>query len=243
MLLSQKIGSSGDVLFRWRSYVILLFLPLLVLALSRGEPVEQVAGTTVEAVYAAFCLLLVAGGLLLRAFTVGFVPARTSGRNTKGQAAQVLNTTRNPLYLANCAVYLGVVLFAQSLMLALAFALFLVIYYERIIMAEEAFLVERFGEDYLRWAAEVPVFLPRLRGWRKPALPFSLRSVLRREYPGWLAAAFALFAVETGGDLFGRTGEPPVEPGWALGLLLIATLCLALRVLKKRTRLLDSPGR
>lgn len=249
MLLHEKIGSSGGLLFRWRSYVILIFLPLLAIALSQGEAVERIAGDAAEEFYEIFCLALVLGGLALRAFTVGFVPARTSGRNTRGQAAQVLNTTgiysltRNPLYLGNCMVYLGVVMFAQNLLVALSFALFLVIYYERIIMAEEAFLVGRFGEAYREWAARVPAFFPLRFGWERPALPFSLRSVLRREYPGWISATLALFVIETAGDYFGDPGESPLESDWPVILAVVAAGCALLRLLKKRTRILDVAGR
>jgi hypothetical protein len=49
--------------------------------------------------------------------------------------------------------------------------------------------------------------VPQLSGWRRPALPFSLRTVLRREYPGWFAAVTALAFIEIGADAFGD------EPG------------------------------
>ena len=182
-------------------------------------------------------------GLALRAFTVGSVPSRTSGRNTHGQVAASLNVTgmysltRNPLYLANCMIYVGVLLYSQDLLLTLAFTLFLVVYYERIILAEEAFLLERFGDAYRRWAAEVPVFLPRLHGWRRPALPFSLRSVLRREYPTWLAAAPGPRRHRHRRRLFRRWIRQRLGPDHGSG----SRLYLIVHVLNRRTRLLRVP--
>ena len=230
MLISESMRSAGERLFRRRSFVLLLFVPLLAWAVGRGEPVERGLGAFWGETFELACAGFVLSGLLLRVATVGFVPRRTSGRNTSGQVAETLNTSgvyslcRNPLYLANCLIYVGIVLSAQNLLLALAFALFLALYYERIILAEEAFLLDRFGAPYQAWAADVPAFLPRLHGWKRPALPFSLRSVLRREPPSWLAAAAGFAAVDAAADFF--DGEPLVELSWAipLGLALAAVL-------------------
>ncbi len=249
MLLSERMRDSGAHLFRWRSYVLMIFLPLIALAIWRGEPIERRLGEGWGNAYAAACCLLVLAGLALRAFTVGFVPRKTSGRNTEGQVASALNTTgiysltRNPLYLANCTAYLGIMLYTQDLLLSFAFALFLVIYYERIILAEEDFLAERFGSEYRAWAAEVPVFLPRFHGWRPPALPFSLRSVLRREYPSWFSAVLMLAAIDIGADRFTPEDEPLSREPWLVAVAAAAVLYLVLHAVNRRSRLLRAPGR
>lgn len=245
MLLAERMRTSGGNLFRWRSFVLLIFVPLLGLAAYAGEPVEGALGAFWGEVYEAGCIVLVLAGLALRAFTVGSVPSKTSGRNTHGQVAASLNVTgmysltRNPLYLANGLAYLGVFLYGQNLLLTLAFALFLVVYYERIILAEEAFLTERFGETYRRWAAEVPVFLPRLHGWSRPALAFSFRSVVRREHPTWLAAILALAAIDTAADFF--AGEYDLD--WTAAVALGLAGYLVVLTLNRRTRLLRPLGR
>ena len=245
MLLGEGMRASGGRLFRWRSFVLVIFLPLIALATMRGEPIERALGAFWGEAYEAACIALVLAGLGLRAMTVGFVPAKTSGRNTAGQVAASLNTTgwysltRNPLYLANCLIYLGVALYAQDLLLALALAFFLALYYERIILAEEAFLLERFGDDYRTWAAEVPVFFPRFHGWRRPALPFSLRSVLRREHATWLAAVLVLAAVDMAADYVTQGYTYDWNTTLALGL----AGYLILRWLSRRTQWLRVPGR
>jgi protein-S-isoprenylcysteine O-methyltransferase Ste14 len=240
--------AEGGTLFRWRSMALLVFLPLVALAVRQAEPVERQLGEFWGETFEIACIGLVVAGLALRAFTVGFVPARTSGRNTRGQVASVLNTsgvyslTRNPLYLANCLTYVGIMLYTQDLMLALAFALFLMIYYERIILAEEAFLVGLFGDEYRTWAADVPAFLPRLTGWRRPALPFSLRSVLRREYPGWLAAALALAAIDLAADYFGAEAESLIDDDWLSTSAVAGAMFLIVHTLR-RAGVLEVPGR
>ncbi len=249
MLLDHRMRGAGGALFRWRSYVLLSFLPLIALAVTKAEPVEQMIGGFWGEAFELGCILLVLGGLVVRAATAGFVPARTSGRNTRDQVADRLNTeglyalTRNPLYLGNCMIYLGVVLFTQDLMLSLAFALFLLVYYERIILAEEAFLLDRFGEIYRTWSDDVPAFFPRLSGWRKPSLPFSLRTVIRREYPGWFAAILALGLIAIGQDLFVGDRAWHLDRGWLIAIGLSAAAYGIVHFLKLRTRVLRVPGR
>jgi protein-S-isoprenylcysteine O-methyltransferase Ste14 len=249
MLLSQTMTTTGEVLFRRRSWMLLLFLPLLAVSFPREEIIEKIAGDTIEDAYEVGCLVLVFGGLVLRALTVGFVPARTSGRNVRGQVAGVLNTTglyslcRNPLYLANCITYLGVVLLTQNLLLAVTFALVLALYYERIILAEEAFLLAQFGDEYSDWTTRVPAFWPRLGGWRRPELPFSMRSVLRRENPSWFGAIIAAMVVTVAGDMLSGEEQGFLEAGQLAQLSVATAVFFTLRLLKSRTRLLNAPGR
>lgn len=249
MLLGEGLSNTGSRLFRWRSYVLLAFVPLLALAVLKGEQFETAMGEPLGDMFEAGCILFALAGLMLRAATVGFVPPRTSGRNRRAQVAQVLNTTgmysltRNPLYLANCMTYLGIVLYGQSLMLGLAFVLFLALYYERIIMAEEAFLSAKFGVEYTDWTARVPVFLPRFSGWRAPSMPFCWRLVLRRECPGWLATTAMLFAIEVSFDYFDAEAEPLFKPEWIVALTLVTALSLGTLFLKRKTRILNAIGR
>lgn len=200
MLLGDKMRIDGDRLFRHRGWILLLFLPALLLGMPQHEPIESRFGETGGEIHEILCLVLVVGGLALRALTVGFVPSRTSGRNVRAQVAAALNTTgayslcRNPLYVANSMIYIGVALMTENIAAAVAFGLLLALYYERIVLAEEAFLLRRFGAAYADWADRVPAFRPRLSGWQAPALAFSSRVVLRREYPSWAAAIIVVTA-------------------------------------------------
>jgi hypothetical protein len=49
---------------------------------------------------------------------------------------------------------------------------FYALYYERIMLAEEAFLRDRFGEAFEKWAAQTPAFIPRFHGWKPSSVPF-----------------------------------------------------------------------
>jgi hypothetical protein len=185
--------------------------------------------------------------------TVGFVPAGTSGRNTQEQRATELNTTgiygtvRHPLYLANYLMFLGFVLALKVWWFALIAVLVYILYYERIMLAEERFLASRFGDRYAAWARRTPAILPHLAGWTRPAYPFSLRSVLRREYNGFylIVAYFTLLDLLT--DLLLEHERFAdwlrAESAW-LGFFAAGTVAfVVLRHLKKHTGLLRVAGR
>jgi protein-S-isoprenylcysteine O-methyltransferase Ste14 len=246
MLIRDHMAQTGATLFRWRSFVLLAFAPAIVWAVMQGEQVEAVVGPFWGETFEVFAFLMVALGQLGRILTVGFVPVGTSGRNTGAQRATRLNTTgvysvvRNPLYLFNCMMYLGVVLYAQSLVLALVLALVLLPYYERIIAAEEAFLTERFGADYTSWAARTPAFIPRLSGFIAPDMPFSWRTVVRREHASVFAAIVVLYAI-TLGNHWGNAAESLF---WLHIVMAVAVVAeVACVFLKKRTTVLDVAGR
>ena len=98
--------------------------------------------------------------------TVGYVPRGTSGRNTRKQVAEVLNTTgmysvvRHPLYVGNFIMWLGISLFFHLWWFTLLIALIFWVYYEKIMYAEEAFLEEKFGEQFLALGRKNPAFYP-----------------------------------------------------------------------------------
>lgn len=60
--------------------------------------------------------------------------------------------------------------------------------------AEEQFLRKKFGEAYLSWANTVPAFIPKFSGYKKPVLSFSIRNVIKREYPS-LFGILVIFSV------------------------------------------------
>lgn len=174
-LLRDKLVSQGGALFAKRGYLPLLLSPIAALALLESLQFSGAYGVVVENIWDLLCVLLSFSGLLLRALTVGYVPAGTSGRNTHEQRATVLNTTgvysivRNPLYLANFVIFLGFVVFLKVWWFPLIVIPVFALYYERIILAEEAFLEQKFGNEFVEWAAKTPAVFPRFRLWRRPA--------------------------------------------------------------------------
>ena len=248
MMLRDSLARQGHTLFRWRSFLPLVLLPLLLVALYHTGTIERAFGEAFEDWWDGFCLLIGLLGLALRGITVGFVPGGTSGRNTREQRAEVLNTTglyslvRHPLYLANFVMFVGMTLMVQVWWFTVIAVLAYWLYYERIAAAEEAFLEKKFGRAYRDWAERVPAFLPRLRGWKRPALGFSWRTVLRREHNGFFLIVTVYTAIELVADSIAEQ-RWHLEPGWLVFFLAGSAAFLMINQIKKRTRLLHAPGR
>lgn len=248
MLVKNHLVDQGTFLFRWRSYVLLAFTPFMVLAASQGEPIEAALGAFWGEAFEIVMISLIVGGLSLRVLTVGFVTAGTSGRNVQGQVASRLNTTgaystmRNPLYFANSMMYVGILMSAQSLALGALLLFALVIYYERIIAAEENFLAGKFGDEYLDWASQTPVFFPTFRNWQRPALGFCWRTALRREYPTVSGAMVLLFIIEAAQHTLGAEDAPLGLEEYSL-LAVALVFAIAIDQIKKRTTWLKVKGR
>lgn len=246
MALREELHRSGNWLFRWRSYVPLLLIVPTFAAL-RHFKLPFHSGALQEA-WEIVCLSVSLVGLGVRILTVGYVPHGTSGRNTRRQMAAVLNTTgmysivRHPLYLGNFLIWLGISMFSHCWWLVAIFALAFCVYYERIIFAEEEFLRDKFKDGFLNWANRTPALIPRFSQWQRPSLPFSLRTVLKREYPGFLALVAVFFFMDLYEDSLVR-GKLTVEPFCEVLAILALGLFLTLRTIKRRTTLLDVEDR
>ncbi len=246
MPLQDELEKQGKWLFRWRSYLPLLALPLVLAALKDADYLERVFGETTEELWHIVCFALSFLGLVVRGMTVGHAPKETSGRNTKKQKAKTLNTTgmysimRHPLYFGNFLIMLGIAMFLGVWWLPAFAILIFWLYYERIMIAEEQFLKSKFGDHYLEWANRTPLFLPDFKKWQKPELPFSFKTVLAREYTGLFVLTTSFALLDNLEDiLIDNAIDLPWVFIFAVGFILYALL----RFLKKRTRFLYIEGR
>ena len=198
-MLKEQFERSGSWLFRYRSY-----MPLVVIALALPAAASTHAlDARLDHLWELVCLSVSFFGLGIRAHAIGYAHKGTSGRNVTRQKAEVLNTTglysvvRNPLYLGNYIIWLGLSMSLRLWWFSLIVSLIFWVYYERIIFAEEAFLRAKFGDQFLEWTRKTPAFIPRLKNWKPPVQPFSLRTVLKREQSGLLAitTTFTFFEV------------------------------------------------
>jgi protein-S-isoprenylcysteine O-methyltransferase Ste14 len=241
MTLHERMLAVGKWLFRWRSYLPLSFILILVPGIMEFSYPE--GSHAHDLVWEMVCLSISFFGLFIRCYTIGYVPKGTSGRNTKRQVAAALNTTgmysitRNPLYLGNFFMMLGILLVVRLWWVVLIYALSFWIYYERIIYVEEEFLKEKFGDDYEQYEKSTPVFIPNFKLWRPPNLPFSLKNVLKREYSGFFGVIASFTVLEISCD-YAATGKLILDKVWLFIFLIGLVAYSILRTLKKKTRLL-----
>ena len=246
MSLRNQLERNGSWLFRRRSYLPLVAIPIFLAFL----PSFTYLGATHASneLWQMFCLAISFMGLAVRILTVGRAPLGTSGRNTREQVANTLTTTgiysvvRHPLYLGNYLILFGMALWPHNWWLAVLTSCIFMLYYERIMLAEEVFLRERFGDAFETWAAATPAFLPRLRGWKPSAGSFCWRTVLQREYNAFLLIIGVFFVFDLIGDSFAES-RWHVSFGWFSFFLAGFVVFATLRTLKKRTRLLHVEGR
>lgn len=245
MPLKENFESTGNFLFKWRSFLPLLTIGLFLVAMkySSHPQGKHYPGLLWEGICFAVSLF----GLAIRVFTVGFVPKGTSGRTTNKPRASSLNTTgmysiiRHPLYTGNFFIWLGVSMFPRSLVLVIALILLFSLYYWLIILAEEKILREKFGNTFVEWAHRTPLLFPRFRNWQKAALPFSLKTVLKREHTTFFAIIAIFTCLEIGEDSF-YPGKLEFDPVWVS--IFLTGLCsyIILLTLKKKG-FLDVEGR
>lgn len=249
MALIEEMDQQGKFLFRYRS-----FLPIVFLFSGLGVFAYQVVNGTYPDLgqnYWYFSLFVGFIGLLVRIYTVGHTPANTSGRNTAaGQVADQLNTTgiysllRHPLYLGNFLMWLGVAMLSANLWYLVAFVFMYWVYYERIMFHEEAFLRNKFGQPYLTWAEKTPAFILKLARPTKPKYPFSIKKVIKKEKNG-VAAMFVLFYLfEVVQNLIVNHGTFVFEKTfWFYGAVISSVLYLILKLIKKYTNAFEEEGR
>jgi protein-S-isoprenylcysteine O-methyltransferase Ste14 len=246
MALRDQLEQSGVWLFRWRSYLPLALLAFVIPAFWGFDFPEH--SRSRQNVWEAFCFLISFAGIVVRAIVVGRAPSGTSGRTTRrGPMAPKLITTgpysivRHPLYVGNYLMWLGVALMPRSPWLLVSVSLAFWLYYERIMLAEEAFLREQFGEEFERWASTTPAFIPSFSSWKRGEAKFSWRNMLRREYSGWLALTSCLAAMDFAAS-YVATGSVRLLAFGPLAMLVSLGPYLVVLVLDKRTTVLRVPG-
>jgi protein-S-isoprenylcysteine O-methyltransferase Ste14 len=246
MTLRDDLEKTGSWLFRHRSYLPVATVPIFLACLATFTYLGS--ERRINDAWQAFCLGVSVLGLAVRVITVGQAPSGTSGRNTAGQIADTLTTTgiysvvRHPLYLGNYLIAVGFALWPHRWWLVLLITCIYALGYERIMLAEEAFLRQRFGSAFEKWAAETPAFIPRLHGWKPSPVPFSWRTVLQREYHAFFLIVFVFWAFDLIGNAVAE-GHWQNDRAWLAALIVGFAIFSALRMIKKWTRLLEVEGR
>ena len=148
--------------FKFRSYTPIP-IGVMIVYFARSESSLLLLGIS---------LLLI--GEFIRIWAVSYAGGETRTRKvgapalcTSGPYAFV----RNPLYVGNMLMYVGIVMIAGAanvwLMAATTFSFFL-IQYSLIISLEEETLNTLFGHEYLNYKANVPAIFPRFSPWENP---------------------------------------------------------------------------
>ena len=230
----EQLPATGDILFRWRSYMPLVLVPLFALSLT-GNRSPTAFG------WELFCFGVALSGLFVRAVVVGTAPRGASTRGTRQPTAESLSTlgaysiVRHPLYLANTLVSLGCALLSGTWYLPMIVVLLSFIYHERIAAREEAFLQNVFGDSFHAWARQVPAMLPAFGNYRPSGVPFQMRKVAMQESHGLCAIGTAFLVLDTLEDS-AQLGYLHVDPRWLAIFVLTLIPFLLVVAVKKLSR-------
>lgn len=118
--------------------------------------------------------------------------------------------TRNPMYVGNLLIAIGVSIFYGSLWMYVVIIPFFIWVYLAITAAEEQYLLGKFGSDYTDYMKNVNRFVPDFRGLSKSLAGFRYqwRTVLAKEYS-------TLFASLAGLTIIAMWKNPSLWLGYA----------------------------
>ena len=203
MALAEELEREGHFLFKHRGILpVIVVLVGIAAFLENALTGEWLNRYWFNLPYELFCFFIALAGFLVRCGSIGYASMHTSGRNTKGQVAESLNTmglysmARHPLYFGNFLISFGAALLTRNPWFILFFIFFFWVYYERIMFAEEQFLTKKFTDTYTSWAAKTPAFIPKYSLWKGPSWSFNWKRAIWNEKAGVLAITtiFLLFA-------------------------------------------------
>ncbi|MGV3630191.1 MAG: methyltransferase family protein [Bacteroidota bacterium] len=203
---------------------------------------------TLKLVLTVFAICVSFLGQYIRAVAIGTSQKLTSGRNKYEQIAEALNTrgiystVRHPLYLGNYFMWIGIIIFTFNIWFILIASLLFWVYYERIMFAEERFLERKFGDLYVDWSMKVPPFIPSFKNYEKTQIPFSFKTILRREYSGISATVIGFVFVDFFRCLF-EEKELKFHLYHAIAFGAAIIYSLILRTLKHNTKILYEEDR
>jgi protein-S-isoprenylcysteine O-methyltransferase Ste14 len=180
--------SIGNFFFKYRN-LLFIFLYLLLFIPSAPLFGEQYFGATYYYWPIAIGLLVTITGQIIRGATIGLAYIIRGGKDGKVYAEDLVTTgifshCRNPLYVGNILMLLGVGILSNSLLyVAVVMPLFMVIYHA-IVLAEENFLRGKFGQAFVNYCSRVNRWVPSLKGLGATfsSMQFKWKRWLLKEY-------------------------------------------------------------
>ena len=178
----------GNFFFKYRNLLfILLYLALFIPSPPIFSP--EVFGDYYFLWPIIIGLIVTISGQLIRGATIGLAYIIRGGKDGKVYAEDlvtqgIFNHCRNPLYVGNILMLAGVGILSNSLLYLLVFIPFFLFVYQAIVLAEENFLRNKFGERFNQYCKKVNRWIPDLRGIGKTfsGMHFKWKRWILKEY-------------------------------------------------------------
>lgn len=178
----------GNFFFRYRNWIFILFYAALFLPAPQLFT-EAVFGSNYYLIPMILGLFITVSGQLIRGATIGLAYIVRGGKDGKPYAEGlvtegIFNHCRNPLYVGNILMLLGVGILSNSLFyVGIMMPVFLFIY-QAIVLAEENFLRGKFGPGFDEYCKHVNRWIPNLGGITKTfsGMAFNWKRWILKEY-------------------------------------------------------------
>lgn len=179
--INNAIVKFGNWIFSFRNFLFpILYLFLFI-------PSENLLKNSQLAVITG--LLLIIFGSAIRIATIGLEYIKRGGLKRKIYAEKLVTggiygICRNPMYLGNLFILSGFGIYANSALFTFIILPLYIFIYLAIIKAEEQFLTEKFGDEFIRYKKKVHPLIPSLRKFRGlfKNQKFNWEKVIFKEY-------------------------------------------------------------
>jgi protein-S-isoprenylcysteine O-methyltransferase Ste14 len=179
--LGSRLVALGDFSFKYRGYLLPIAVILLII------PSPRIFAEPATAGIVGFLIALL--GQIVRVGNVGLAYIIRGGKDHKVYAEDLVTSglyshCRNPMYVGNFFLLLGLALASNSWVFALVGIPLSLGMHRAIVAAEENFLRTKFGPQFDAYCARVPRWVPRLAGLATTlrGMQFDWRRVVMKEY-------------------------------------------------------------
>jgi protein-S-isoprenylcysteine O-methyltransferase Ste14 len=194
----------GNFFFRYRNAI---GPAVFLVAMAVGTPTYPFGRPDMNLIFDIAGIVTALLGQALRIITIGYEYIERGGRNRQVYASTLVQGgvfahCRNPLYVGNILLAVGISMVVHSLVFYLTVLPLVALVYISIVSAEEAFLLSKFGNEYIQYCGRVNRWIPRWKGWRHSIanMQFNWRRVLVKEYNTLFVLALALAMVKIWSD-------------------------------------------
>lgn len=181
--------SIGNFFFKYRN----LLFPIIVFAIifipSPTFFTEKVFGPNYFWIPFILGLVTALFGQTVRAVTIGLKYIVRGGKDKKVYAEDlvtegIFNHCRNPLYVGNILMVVGAGLISNSLIFIVVVVPIFCFIYQAIVLAEENYLSNKFGEQFQAYCSRVNRWIPNFKGLSQTfkSMSFDWGRYVRNEY-------------------------------------------------------------
>ena len=238
----------GNFFFRYRNALFPLVIVVASLTL-RPEVILQ--SWIVDRVLGLAGIVIALTGQAVRLITIGFDYIHRGGKDGKVYAGRLVRggiygLTRNPMYLGNSLIAIGVTMLMGAPLGYLIVIPFFLFVYQAIIAAEEAYLRNKFGAEYEDYEANVNRIVPSLSRIKESfaGMRFDWRRSIKKDIGTVVGLTIGLNILPVWRSYFlydtGTTKLAAIRAVWIV--LAITIVYLVLLKMKRSKRLFQQPS-